>query len=73
MKVTVTPIAIDAFGTVTERIVKGNGELGNKRTCGDHPICNIIKIGQNTEKSPGEFRRLAVTQTLVRNHRLRLV
>ena len=26
-------------------------------------------IGQNTEKSPGELRRLAITQTLVENHK----
>ena len=36
---------------------------------GDHPN-NIVEIGQNTEKSPGDLRKLAVTQTLVRNHRL---
>ena len=29
--------------------------------------------GQNTEKSPGDSRRLAVTETAVRNHRLTLV
>ena len=27
----------------------------------------ILKIGQNTEKSPGDLRGLAVTQTPVRN------
>ena len=27
----------------------------------------IIKIGQNTEKSPGNLRRLAVTQTPVKD------
>ena len=42
-------------------ITKGTGRLGNKRTSGDHPDYNITKIGQNTEKSPGDFRRLAVT------------
>ena len=33
----------------------------------------IIKIGQNTEKSPGDLSRLAVTQTLVENYQLTLV
>ena len=44
----------------------GNGirRVGNKRTSGDHPIYWIIYIGQNTEKSPGDMRRLAVTQIL---------
>ena len=32
-----------------------------------------IKTGQNTEKSPEDFRRLAVTQIPVRNYRLTLV
>ena len=32
----------------------------------DHPNHSIIKIGQNTEKSPGDVKRLAVTQTPVK-------
>ena len=47
--------------------------LGNKRTIGDNPNYSIIEIGQNTEKSPGDLRTLAVTQTPVKNYRLRLV
>ena len=38
----------------------------------DYPDNSIIKIGQNTEKSPGDLRRLAVTQTPTRNHQLTL-
>ena len=49
----------------------GTGGLGNKS--GDHPNYSIIKIGQNTEESPGDLRRVAVTQTPVRTHRLTLV
>ena len=41
--------------------------LGNKMTSGDHPKYSI-KIGQNTEKSPGDSRELAITQTPVENH-----
>ena len=33
-----------------------------------HPDPSIVKIGQNTEKSPGDLGRLAVTQTPVRNY-----
>ena len=36
--------------------------LGNKRTSGNPPNYNIIENGQNTEKSPGDLRRHAVTQ-----------
>ena len=35
---------------------------------GDHPNYYIIENGQNTEKSPGDLRRLAVTQTPVKDH-----
>ena len=40
---------------------------------GDHPNYSIVEIGQNTRKSPGDLRRLAVTQTSARNHQLTLV
>ena len=40
---------------------------------GDHPNDSIIENGQNTEKSPGDLRRLAVTQTPVKNYRLTLM
>ena len=42
--------------------------LGNKKTSGDHPDNSIIETSQNTEKSAGDLRRLAVTQTPVENH-----
>ena len=45
----------------SQRIGTGIGRLGNKRTSEGHPKYIIIKIGQNTEKSPGDLRRLAVT------------
>ena len=49
------------------------GGLENKRMSRDHPNYGIVKIGQNTEKSPGDLRRFFVTQTSVRNHPLILV
>ena len=39
----------------------GTGRLGKKRGSGDQPSYSIVKIGQNTEKSPGDLRSLAVT------------
>ena len=45
-----------------QRIDTGTGGLGNKRSSGDYLNYSIIKIYQNTEKSPGDLRRLAVTQ-----------
>ena len=48
-------------------LCKDTGKLINQRTSGGHPDYSIIKIGQNTEKSPGDLRRLAVTQTPVKD------
>ena len=40
---------------------------------GDHPNDSIIENDQNTEKSPGDLRRRAVTQTPEKNHRQTLM
>ena len=56
-----------------QRVGKGTGRFGYKRTSGSHPDCSIIKIGQNTEKSPGDLRRLAISQTPVEKHQLKRV
>ena len=62
MKVTVIRIILGALGTVSTWINTGTGRLGNKRTSGDYPNNSIDKLGKNTEKGPGDLRRLAVTQ-----------
>ena len=45
--------------------------LGNKGTSGDNSNYRIDEIGQNTEKSPGDLKRL-VTQTPVNDYQLTL-
>ena len=40
---------------------------------GDGPNDSTVMIGQNTKKSPGGLRRLAVTHTPVKDHQLLLV
>ena len=62
MTVTIIPIVIDAFGTVTKGC-----------TSEDHPNNSIIENSQNTEKSPGDLRRLVVTQSPVKDHQLTLM
>ena len=52
---------------------KGTRTLRNKRTSKDHPNYSMVKIVQNTEKSPGDMRRLAVTQTPAKDHQQTLV
>ena len=61
------------FGHSNQRITKGTGGVGSGWTNGDHPNNNIIENGQNTEKSLGDLRRLAVAQTPVKDHQLRLM
>ena len=56
-----------------QRIVKGTGGLGNKRTSGYHTNYYNIENGQHTEKSPGDLRRLAVTQTPMKYYQLTLM
>ena len=56
-----------------QRINKGTGGVENKRKSGDHPNYCIIEIGKNTEKSPCDFMRSAVTQTPMKDHQLKLM
>ncbi len=67
--VVLSNVVIWVFGTVTKGLLKGLEDL----EVGDHPKYYIIENGQNIEKSPGDLRRLAVTQTLVKSHKLTLM
>ncbi len=58
MKVKFIPVVNGALGTVTKILVQGLARLA---TSGDNPNYSIVEISQNTEKSPGDLRRLAVT------------
>ena len=48
------------------------GGLGYNGKSADCPNYSIFENGQNTEKSPGDLRRLAVTQTPEKDHQLKL-
>ena len=69
MKVVIIPIVIGAFGTVTKGLLKGLEDL----EVGDYPNFSIVENSQNTEKSPGDLMRLAVTQTPVKDNQLTLL
>ena len=56
-----------------QRIGTRTGGLENTRTGGEDPNSSITEIGQKTEKSPGDFGKLAVTQTSVKDHQLTLM
>ena len=64
MNVSIVPIVIGSFGTVTEG-------FGSWRTSGYNLNDSITEDGQNTEKSHGDLRRLAVHKTSVKNHQLK--
>ena len=66
MNVTIVPIVIGAFGTITKGLLKDleDLEVGERIE---------TENGQNPETSPGDLRRLAVTQTPVKSHQLTLM
>ena len=53
--------------------MKDSQGLGKRRMRGDHLNYSIVEIGKNTKKSPGDLKRLIVTQTPVKDHQLRLM
>ena len=64
MDMKVIPVVIGAVGINPKDLIKGLEDLFSdfyQRSSGDYPNRSIIKIGQNTEKSPGDLRRIAVT------------
>ena len=58
--VTVIPIVNGALGIISNELVKGMEDLEIRVQV---EAISITKVGQNTEKSPRDFRRLAITQT----------
>ena len=73
MKVTIRPIVICVFCTVTKGLLKGLEDLEDGGQVETIQTTDIIANVQNTDKSPGDLRRLAVTQTPVKVHQLTLV
>ena len=73
MKVTIVPTVIGAWGTISKWLLKGLEDLESWRTSRDYPNDSIAENGQNPKTSPGDLRRLALTQTPVKNHQLTLM
>ena len=56
MKVTVIPIVLGALGMIPQRCRKEIGENDNQKENRSYADHSIIKIGRNTEESPGNLR-----------------
>ena len=54
----------------SQKLGKGAVGVRNQKTSGVHPDRNIVKVGQNTEKSPEDLRTLVVAQTLVKDYQM---
>ena len=46
-----------------QRLGKETGRIENQRKNQDHLDYSIVEVSQNTQKSPRDLKRLAVTQT----------
>ena len=60
----------------TQRVIKRTGGHADWSTSGtnyDHTNYSTIENGQNTEKSPGDLRRLSVTQDPGKHHQLKVM
>ena len=73
MNVTIIPIVIGAFGIVTKELLKGLEDLELGGPVETIQTTALYENSQNSEKSPGDLRRLSVTQTSVKDHQLTLM
>ena len=73
MKLTMIPITFGALGTIPKKLWMGTGGVGNRSISQGNPNYSIAKIGQNTEESSGDSRRLSVSQSPVKDYQLMLV
>ena len=72
MEMTIIATVIGTFGR-SLKATKGDGKAGNRRTNWDHPDNSVVGIDRNKEKNSRDLRRLAVTQTPVKDHQLWLM
>ena len=64
---------IGAFGTITKGLLKGLEDLNVGARAETIQMTALLRTGHSTEKSLGDLRRLAVTQTPVKNRQLVLM
>ena len=65
MRVLMTLVLVDVLSKVTNGVEWGLKDLEIR---GQAETIQITLFGRNEDKSPGDLRRLGITQTPVRNH-----
>ena len=73
MQMTIILIVIGAFGTVIKGLLKGLEDLEVGGRVETIQTTTLFRTAGITEKSPGDLRKLAVTQTEMKNHQLTLI
>ena len=72
MRVTIMPIVIGALVTVTKGLLKGLEDLEVRERMKTIQTTALLRSALNTQKSPGDLRRRAVTQTPMKDHQFTL-
>ena len=70
---TVIPLVVGPFGTVPEGLKKRLEELKISKKNRNHQYYSIAEKGQNTDKSPGDLRKITITQIPLKDQQLKLV
>ena len=73
MKVKNIPIIIGSLGTVIKRLVQGLEHLEITRRVETVQTIALMRSARILRKGPGDLRRLAVTQTQLKDHQLTLM
>ena len=68
----VIPLVVRALSTVPKGLIKRLEDLEIRGRVETIQTTAFVVISQNTEKSPGDLRRLSITQIPVKNHQLTL-
>ena len=73
MKVMIIPIMIGAFGTVTKGLLGGREDSEAGRRSETIQTTALSRTARILRRVPGDLRRLAVTQTPVKDHQMSLM
>ena len=66
------PVVVCYIWKSFQRLRKKTGISRNQRKNQEHPSLSIVKLGLNTQKSPGDLRRFALRMNPVKDYQLEL-